>query len=163
MLSTNEYPRRILVAVSGLSPQIVTETLYSLAVASTCPFVPTEMHLITTSGGAEKARLGLLSGDPGWFHRLCKDYSLPPIRFDADTIHTLTDAIGKPLDAKVDRKQQQARERELESLSSNLRHIEAFKTACAAADAVEEWLPKIVKVEPKTEFKKLKLKALRTS
>ena len=147
MLSTNEYPRRILVAVSGLSPQIVTETLYSLAVASTCPFVPTEIHLITTSGGAEKSRLGLLSDDPGWFHRLCKDYSLPPIRFDADTIHTLTDAIGKPLD---DIRSQEDNRRAadgitdlvreftadpqsaLHAMSSNLRHIEAFKTACAA-------------------------------
>ena len=98
MLSPNEYPRRILVAVTGMSPQIVTETLYGLTVASPCPFVPTEIHLITTSVGAEKARLALLSDDPGWFHRLCKDYTLPPIRFDTNTIHTLTDAAGNPLD-----------------------------------------------------------------
>ena len=98
MRSPNEYPRRILVAVTGLSPQIVTETLYGLAVASSCPFVPTEIHLITTRGGAEKACLGLLSDEPGWFHRLRQDYALPPIRFGADTIHTLTDAAGKPLD-----------------------------------------------------------------
>lgn len=98
MHSPNEYPRRILVAVTGLSPQIVTETLYGLAVASPYPFVPTEIHLITTRGGAEKARLGLLSAEPGWFHRLRQDYALPPIRFDAGTIHTLTDAFGAPLD-----------------------------------------------------------------
>ncbi len=95
----NEYPRRILVAVTGLSPQIVTETLYALTVAPTeRPFVPTEIHLITTRSGAEKARLALLSDEPGWFHHLCHDYALPTIRFAADTIHILEDVNGRPLD-----------------------------------------------------------------
>lgn len=98
MTNPNDYPRRILVAVTGLSPQIVTETLYGLAVAASDPFIPTEIHLITTKGGAEKARLGLLSADPGWFHRLCQDYSLPNIQFDVSAIHILADAEGKPLD-----------------------------------------------------------------
>ena len=93
------YPRRILVAVTGLSPQIVTETLYALAIAAEeTPFVPTEIHLITTRGGAEKARLALLSDEPGWFHQLCHDYELPPIRFGADTIHVLRDENGDALD-----------------------------------------------------------------
>lgn len=97
--SPNDYPRRALVAVTGLSPQIVTETLYALAVApSAAAFIPNEIHLITTRGGAEKARLALLSEEPGWFHRLCKDYSLPPIRFAAETIHVLEDADGNPLE-----------------------------------------------------------------
>ena len=34
------HPRRILLAVTGLSPQIVTETLYALAVGNNEPFVP---------------------------------------------------------------------------------------------------------------------------
>lgn len=67
----HQFPRRLLVAVTGLSPQIVTETLYALAVApSASAFLPTEIHLITTRSGAEKARLALLSDEPGWFHRL---------------------------------------------------------------------------------------------
>ncbi len=95
----NDYPRRILVAVTGLSPQIVTETLYALAVApAQAPFVPTEIHLITTRSGAEKARLALLSDEPGWFHHLCRDYALPPIRFTADTIHVLAGGDGKALE-----------------------------------------------------------------
>ena len=48
------YPRRILLAVTGLSPQIVTETLHALAVGGEQPFVPTEIHLITTAEGAER-------------------------------------------------------------------------------------------------------------
>ena len=98
MTNPNDYPRRILVAVTGLSPQIVTETLYGLAVAAADPFIPTEIHIITTTGGAKKARLGLLSVDQGWFHQLCQDYSLPKIEFDASAIHVLADADGRPMD-----------------------------------------------------------------
>ena len=91
------YPRRILLAVTGLSPQIVTETLHALAVGSEQPFVPTEIHLITTVEGAERARLALLSEEPGWFHRLRRDFDLPPIAFDLAHIHILRGADGVPL------------------------------------------------------------------
>lgn len=97
MQDVSRYPRRILLAVTGLSPQIVTETLYALAVASPTPFVPTEIHLITTAEGAERVRLALLSDQPGWFHRLRADYRLPPIAFDSHHIHVLRDAAGNPL------------------------------------------------------------------
>ena len=93
-LRPSVYPRRILLAVTGLSPQIVTETLHALAVGKDDPFVPTEIHLITTAEGAERARLALLSDKPGWFHRLRVDFSLPEIAFDVDCIHVLRDASG---------------------------------------------------------------------
>lgn len=93
----HSYPRRILLAVTGLSPQILTETLYALAVANEPAFVPTEVHLITTSEGAERARLALLSDQPGWFHRLRKDYALPGIAFDDSHIHVVRDHAGQPL------------------------------------------------------------------
>ena len=44
-------PRKILLAVTGISPQIVTETLYALgceAEENPDAFIPTEVHLITT-------------------------------------------------------------------------------------------------------------------
>ncbi len=66
------YPRRILLAVAGLSPQIVTETLYPPAVERRL-WVPTEVRIVTTREGAEKAQRSLLSDDPGWFHRLRAD------------------------------------------------------------------------------------------
>lgn len=93
----SSYPRRILLAVTGLSPQIVTETLHALAVGQDDPFVPTEIHLLTTVEGAERARLALLSEKPGWFHRLCKDYALPGIAFDNAHIHIVRDGAGKLL------------------------------------------------------------------
>jgi CRISPR-associated protein (TIGR02584 family) len=91
-----DFPRRVLLAVSGLSPQIVTETLYALAVRATRPWIPTEIRLLTTARGAEHARLNLLSGDR-WFERLRADYGLPPIHFDAGCIEVIRDAAGAPL------------------------------------------------------------------
>lgn len=92
------YPRRILLAVSGLSPQIVTETLYALAAQADGPFVPTEVHLITTREGANRAELSLLSDDLGWFHRLCKDYNLTGIQFTRKHIHIMRDANERGMD-----------------------------------------------------------------
>ena len=93
--------RRILLCATGMSPQVVTETLYALAVSPSHgkePWVPTEVHIISTSHGAEQARLNLLSEHPGWFHKLCKDYSLPPIRFTPETIHCIQNSDGRDLD-----------------------------------------------------------------
>lgn len=93
----DHYPRRILLAVAGLTPQILTETLYALAVEREPPFIPTEIHLITTSEGAKRARLSLLSDDPGWLARLRQDYDLPEIRFGIEHIAVLHDAEGEPM------------------------------------------------------------------
>lgn len=92
------FSRRILVAVTGLSPQIVTETVYALAFKQSPAFIPTEVHLITTQEGATRARLSLLSDSPGGFHALRRDYGLPEISFLDEHIHVLTDAQGEPLD-----------------------------------------------------------------
>lgn len=93
-----QTPRRILLAVTGLTPQVVTETLYALACASEDPWIPDEIHLITTATGAENARLNLLPADKGWFHRLCRDYQLPPIHFPAENIHILRASDGAVLE-----------------------------------------------------------------
>lgn len=91
------FTRRILLAVTGLSPQVVTETVHALN-TDKAPFIPTEVHLITTREGAERARLALLSDKPGWFQRLCEDYRLPAIEFGIDHIHILRAQDGRPLD-----------------------------------------------------------------
>ena len=95
IVPSEKYPRRVLLAVTGLSPQIVTETLYALAVER-C-WIPTEVRVITTLQGAEEARVRLLSDDPGWFHRLREDYQLPEIAFDTDNIHVIKRPNGEPL------------------------------------------------------------------
>ena len=71
------YPRRILLAVTGLSPQFVTETIDALAVAGRPAFQPTEVHLLTTVEGKRNAELSLLAGD-AWLGQLCDEYDLHP-------------------------------------------------------------------------------------
>ena len=93
-----DYPRRVLLAVCGLSPQIVTETIYALAANEHAPFIPTEVHLITTAEGARRAELSLLSDDLGWFHKLCTDYALPGISFNRHHIHVMRDAQERAMD-----------------------------------------------------------------
>ena len=95
------HPRRILLAVTGLSPQIVTETLYALGASTTndqAPFIPTEVHLVTTAQGAKIARTALLHPDGGQFHALLRDFpQLGHPVFDDTHIHTIHDAAGQPL------------------------------------------------------------------
>ncbi len=89
--------RKVLLCVSGLSPQVVTETVYALANQQN-PWVPDEIWLLTTQKGAEHARLTLFVEDGGWFHRLRQEYGLPPISFDERHIMVVRDQNGAPLD-----------------------------------------------------------------
>lgn len=101
-LQSHEYPRRILLCVTGLSPQIVTETLYALAVTRAMPFIPTEIRLLTTVDGARLARAALLHPDGGHFHALLNDQ--PQIgrpRFDEDCIHIISHHHEKLTDIRT--------------------------------------------------------------
>lgn len=100
----SEYPtapyrfkRRVLLALGGMFPQVITETLYCLCIEQQPPFVPTEVHLVTTTAGREEAIDGLLDDD-GEFHEFIKDYQLEGrIAFTVEHLHSLADASGKPL------------------------------------------------------------------
>lgn len=96
----SEYPHRILVCVTGLTPQILTETLYALAVQRQPAFVPTEIHVLTTAEGALRADLMLLDAGQGQFYRLCADYGLDAeaIAFASDSLHIIPDRSGRSLD-----------------------------------------------------------------
>jgi CRISPR-associated protein (TIGR02584 family) len=98
--SSQAYSRRILLAVTGMSPQIVTETLYALGVESgEGTFIPTEVHILTTASGAREARTALLHPDGGQFHALLADYpQLSRPKFDDSTIHVIKNANGESLD-----------------------------------------------------------------
>ncbi len=91
------YPRRMLLAVTGMSPQVVTETLWALAVEEQPAFIPTEIHVVTTEEGAERVRLQLLAEKEGFFHRLCAEYGLPPIAFGMEQVHVIRDPEGHSL------------------------------------------------------------------
>ncbi len=91
------FKRRVLVTVAGMSPQIVTETVFALAVTRKPRFVPTRLVVLTTAEGADRARLTLLGDNPGWFKRLCTDYGLEGIAFSQEDIVVLRDQHGAPM------------------------------------------------------------------
>lgn len=82
----HEYPKRILLAVSGMSPQIISETLFALTQQEEA-FIPTEIRVITTTTGKQKIVKGLF--EDGYFAKLCADYQLPSIDFTADNIEVI--------------------------------------------------------------------------
>ena len=97
MTSNDVYPRRVLFAVTGMSPQVVTETLWALIEERNV--VPTEIRLVTTLPGRECAVRDLLHPIEGMFHRLCKDLHLTGrIRFDESCIIVISDEEGRPLE-----------------------------------------------------------------
>lgn len=87
----HESTRRILLCVSGMTPQIITETLQELLRAPEA-FVPTQIHVITTAAGESKARAALET--KGQLAALCAQYGVdtPPLDF---TVIATTD--GEPL------------------------------------------------------------------
>lgn len=95
-MTPKDFPRRILLAVTGMSPQVVTETLYALVREQ--DFVPTEIRLITTVLGRNRAERDLLDAGDGQFHAFCREYDLTgAIRFDASCITVIRDEAGMPL------------------------------------------------------------------
>lgn len=91
------YQRRILLVVSGMSPQILTETLYALTQKRQPAFVPTEVHVLTTTSGARNARLNLLAGN-AHFLRFCNEYGLNPAVFGEQNIHCIENRDKQPLE-----------------------------------------------------------------
>lgn len=90
--------KNILFLVTGMTPQIITETVYALAIdpENAEAWVPDEIHVVSTGKGAIQIRSRLLKD--GWFAKLCQDYHLPNIRFDETTIHVICDQNGQQLD-----------------------------------------------------------------
>src|SRR5690554_6031859 len=87
--------RRVLLAVSGMSPQIITETLYALIRERR--WVPDEIRLITTEQGKQNAVLQLLDG-PRHFQQLLDDYQISrPVDFSIENITLIRDENGQVL------------------------------------------------------------------
>ena len=86
--------RKILIAVTGMSPQILTETIYALHMQQ--DWLPDEIFVLTTQTGYGNIIHDLL-GENGYFKRLCQDYVLPAIRFGEQNIHVIRNADGERL------------------------------------------------------------------
>jgi CRISPR-associated protein Csx14 len=93
--------KNILLAVSGLTPQVITETLYALHQDQR---KVDAIHVITTRNGKEKIYSGLLGGKSGAYYQYLKEFDINPasIDFSHGNIHVLTDADGNEIDDIVD-------------------------------------------------------------
>lgn len=85
--------KSILLAVTGLTPQVLTETLYALHQQG--QVMPIQIHILTTAEGYERARLTLIND--GWLPRFYEDYALVMPEFTEQHIHILRQANGESL------------------------------------------------------------------
>lgn len=90
--------RHILLCVAGLTPQIITETLYALTQQRRERV--DEIRVITTLPGQDKLLKSLLDPQQGKFFAFCQDYGIDPvsIRFDRTSISAIQTSDGKTLD-----------------------------------------------------------------
>jgi len=91
-----QYDRRILLCITGMTPQIVTETLYALAHQEE-RFIPTEIHLITTSDGEKRINDTLLRKPQGELAAMSKDYPELGNLEECTKVHVIRGADGAPL------------------------------------------------------------------
>ena len=85
--------KTVLLAVCGLSPQIITETLYALYQSNRHV---NAIHIITTRDGKEKIFSELFAGKSGHYYRYLEEYGIDPaiIDFGHRNIHVITDDHG---------------------------------------------------------------------
>ncbi len=86
----------VLLAVSGLNPQVITETLYALYQSNQ---EIDAVHVITTREGKERVYAELLGGKNGHYYTFLEEYGINPtsIQFDHENVHVTTDEYGNEL------------------------------------------------------------------
>ncbi|MBI2486619.1 MAG: TIGR02584 family CRISPR-associated protein [Deltaproteobacteria bacterium] len=91
--------KEILIAVAGLTPQIVTETLYYLTQVKKPKSKISEIYVITTFDGKREILTKLLDKGKGRFFEFCRGYRIDSssIKFDERSIILLMDSKGNPL------------------------------------------------------------------
>jgi CRISPR-associated protein (TIGR02584 family) len=100
--------KNVLVSVTGLSPQVVTETLYGILKSDDRDGFrwPDEIKIITTKKGKLQAKLGLITNADGrersTLEQLCYDYDKPVPKLSEQDIYVVPDANGNLVnDAKT--------------------------------------------------------------
>jgi len=85
--------KNILLAVTGLNPQVITETLYVLHQNNRNV---NAIHVITTRDGKEKIYAELLGERDGHYYRYLEEYNIDPgtIKFGHRNIHVISDEHG---------------------------------------------------------------------
>jgi len=90
--------REILIAVTGLTPQIITETLYYLTQCKKPPVNISEVYVLTTREGRKRIESLLLSKGSGKFFQFLKEYGLEgKVLFSSTNVIVIKDNAGKEL------------------------------------------------------------------
>jgi CRISPR-associated protein (TIGR02584 family) len=93
----NRFDRNILLSLTGMIPQVVTETMWALTNRGERI---DEIRIITTASGRQRLERELLDPQTGQFFAFCRDYGIDPrqIRFSPETISMLHFPDGRLLD-----------------------------------------------------------------
>jgi CRISPR-associated protein Csx14 len=93
--------KHILLAVTGLTPQILTETLYALHQQDQAVQA---IHVITTREGKEQINACLLSPTDGQYYRYLREYGIFPssIHFGTENVHVVKSRNGIEIDDIAD-------------------------------------------------------------
>lgn len=93
--------KNILLAVVGLSPQVITETLFAIHQQRRRIDA---VHVITTRQGKEKINADLLSPKDGRYYQYLNEYDIIPISIDFGfkNVHTITNSNGMEIDDITD-------------------------------------------------------------
>ncbi|MEW6108098.1 MAG: CRISPR-associated ring nuclease Csm6 [Nitrospirota bacterium] len=86
--------REIFIFIAGSTPQVVTETIYALAVRKP-PVYPDEIYVITTAKGRNIVKDALIN--KGYFKGLLKEYSIPPCSLKESSF-IVPEKAGQPLE-----------------------------------------------------------------
>lgn len=89
--------KKVLLAVCGLSPQVITETLYALNQQGR---MPDAIRIITTRGGKSVCNASLLNPVDGEYYRFLREYGIDyrSIDFQPYHVNCVTDAAGQELE-----------------------------------------------------------------
>lgn len=71
--------KKVLIAVCGLAPQVITETLYALHQQGR---LPDAVRILTTRQGMEACHAQLFAGGNGQYHHFLQDYKIDPNQID---------------------------------------------------------------------------------
>ncbi len=98
MTTDTPTQRHILLCVAGLTPQIITETLYALTQQRGERV--DEIRVITTLSGRDRITSALLDPQHGQFYAFCRDYHIDPasITFDETMLTLLRAPDGRTFD-----------------------------------------------------------------
>ena len=124
--------RDVLIALCGLTPQVVTETLWALGQQRPA-IVPEKVWIITTQSGRAACER-LLFGKDGKLASYFREYPPSrPIRWDPSTVITLKGADGRPVEDLRTQEDNLAVADQLAALIRNLTVLPNVRLHCSVA------------------------------